>query len=94
MPKKEPLTTRIEIRCSEELKTRLTQVALMQGRSVSDIVVEAVFEKTNQIIKEQQIINLTVKEAQAFAHALANPPEPNQYLLEAGNHYKKMTEKK
>lgn len=85
MPRrKKSLTARIEVRCSEELKERLSYVAALQGRSVSDLMVEAASEKAAQLIAENQIISLAVSEGQAFAEALANPPAPNEYLLDSG----------
>jgi uncharacterized protein (DUF1778 family) len=54
-------------------------------------MVEAASEKANQLIAEHQIISLTLKEGLAFAEALANPPDPNEYLLRSGKIYKEMT---
>lgn len=85
---KKSLTARIEIRCSEDLKNRLNQVAEIQGRSISDFVVEAASEKANQFIMEHQVISLTLKQSKAFAEALTNPPAPNEYLMESGRLYK------
>ncbi len=94
MPRrKKSLTARIEVRCSEELKNLLSHVAALQGRSVSDLMVEAASEKATQLIAENQIISLTIAEGQAFAEALTNPPVPNEYLLESGRLYKEMTGK-
>lgn len=94
MPRqKEPLTARIEIRCSEELKEKLSHVAELQGRSLSDLIVEAASEKATQLIAEHQIINLTISESRAFARALCNPPQPNKYLLESGQIFKKLNSK-
>lgn len=84
-------TARIEVRCSEELKERLNHVAALQGRSVSDLIVQAASEKVTQLLTENQVINLTLQEGQAFAEALANPPAPNEYLMKSGQHYKDLT---
>ncbi len=89
--RKESMSARIEVRCSAELKEQICHVAALQGRTVSDLMIEAASEKAAQLIAENQIIKLALSESLAFADALDNPPSPNKYLSESGKIYKDLT---
>ena len=65
---------RIAFRLTEQLNARLERAAAISGRSQSDLITEAVSEKTNEIIREQSYLELTDRDMDALLEAIANPP--------------------
>ena len=74
MPAETTRTARIEARIAPESLVIVKRAAEIQGRSVSDFVVDAAQNAARRAIEETQIIRLAVEDQRAFAEALANPP--------------------
>jgi uncharacterized protein (DUF1778 family) len=72
---------RITFRISEELGRRLDQAVALSGRSQSDLIAEAIAEKTAAILERQHILELSDRDMDALLDAIANPPEPNDAML-------------
>ena len=62
----------------------------MQGRTLSDFIVQAASEMAMRVVQESQIITLTAKEQAAFVEALLNPPAPGPRLRAAVRRYRKV----
>lgn len=76
-------TSRIEARVNSETRTLLKRAAELQGRSMSDFVVNAAREAALETIEAMETIRLS-REAQAvFAKLLLDPPEPSDALKRA-----------
>jgi len=82
--------TRLEARISQRQKEIFQKAAAIQGRSLSDFVVDAVQQKAEQVIHDHEIIVLTEEDRKVFFEALLNPPEPNEKLREAFELYRTM----
>jgi uncharacterized protein (DUF1778 family) len=63
-------TARIEARISPDALIVVKRAADLQGRSVSDFVVDA----AQRAIEQSQIIRLSIEDQRAFADAILNPP--------------------
>ena len=83
---------RLEARIPARTKELLEQAARLEGRSLTDIVIEAIGAKARQIIQEHEAIDLGRDDQIRLAEALLHPPEatPGQkraarwYLEERG----------
>lgn len=76
-------TDRIEARVSPRTKEILVKAAAIQGRTLSDFVVDALLEKAERVIEAHEVIVLTEEDRRVFFEALRNPPPPNAALRKA-----------
>lgn len=74
---------RLEARISAELHTMLKQAAALEGRTLTDFVIDAVQAAARGAIERSQVIRLSIANQQAFANALISPPAPNEALKRA-----------
>jgi uncharacterized protein (DUF1778 family) len=83
-------TARLEARVRPETLAVVKRAAEIQGRSVSDFIVNAVQEAAHQAIEDVQIIRLSVEDQRLIAEALLNPPEPTAVLRKAFEHHRRL----
>ncbi len=74
MPQTRNRTSRIEARIAPEALLVVKRAAELQGRSVSDFVVDAAVNTAQKAIEETRIIRLAVEDQRAIAGAILNPP--------------------
>lgn len=74
---------RLEARISAELHAMLKQAAALEGRTLTDFVVDAVQAAARGSIERSQVIRLSLANQEAFANALISPPAPNEALKRA-----------
>lgn len=67
-------TARLEARIAPDALGMVRRAAELQGRSVSDFVVEAAREAAVKAIEDAQILRLSVTDQRLFQEALLNPP--------------------
>jgi uncharacterized protein (DUF1778 family) len=67
-------TARLEARISVELQKKLKRAAELQGRTVTDFVVDAVQEAAQRAIEAAQLIRLSQADQECFARVLLSPP--------------------
>jgi uncharacterized protein (DUF1778 family) len=80
-PRRVTKSRRIAFRLTEELGEQLERAVALSGRSQTDLITEAIAEKTSEVIREQYILELTDRDMDALLEAIANPPEPNDAML-------------
>lgn len=80
---------RLETRLPAEAKHQIEQAAALQGRSVSDFVVQAAMDQAHKVIEQQRLIKLTVDESVALAKLMMAEPKPNKKAIAAVSRYKK-----
>ncbi|MGB8839838.1 MAG: DUF1778 domain-containing protein [Aliidongia sp.] len=66
-------TARIEARIAPEALSVVKRAAELQGRSVSDFLVESAVTMAEKTIEETCLIRLAVEDQRAIAEALLNP---------------------
>src|SRR5579862_2559142 len=71
---------RLEFRITKKQKMLFQQAANLQGRSLSDFLASSAEKAAQEIIKENQIIQLSVEDSLSFAKAILNAPIPNSNL--------------
>ena len=80
---------RLEFRIPKNLKVLFQHAAAIQGKSLSDFLVTTAEKAANEVIRENQVIQLSIEDSIMFSKALVNPPKPNKILVSAYAAYKK-----
>lgn len=73
-------TVCLEVSLPAHVHAMLKHAAEIQGRTLTDFVVDAAFEAARQTIETTEIIRLSVEDQRRFAEIIINPPEPNAAL--------------
>ncbi|OBX06591.1 hypothetical protein QV08_09750 [Gallibacterium salpingitidis] len=76
-------TARFEARISEDVQRLLKRAATLEGRSLSDFVINAALLAAKETVEKNELIHLSIIDQQNFAEALIAPPELNQKMKEA-----------
>ncbi len=78
---------RVEARVTPEQKKLLERAAALEGRSLTDFVVNSAQAAAADTITRHELLKLTPEDQEAFVAALLNPPPPNHALREAAARY-------
>jgi uncharacterized protein (DUF1778 family) len=76
-------TARLEARISTDLHAMLKRAAELQGRTMTDFVVDAVQDAAQRAIEQAEVIRLSLADQECFAQALLSPPQPTPALERA-----------
>jgi len=66
-----------------EAKQQVDQAAAIQGRSISDFIVQAAIKEAAQVIEGQRIIRLTLEDSVALAELMHGEPKVNEASVAA-----------
>jgi len=80
-------TARIGARVTPELHQMLKRAADIQGRTLTDFLVTAAHEAALRVIKEKDIISLSLRDQKIIADSLLSPREISPGLRKATNIY-------
>ncbi len=83
-------TARLEARISTSLHSMLKRAAQLQGRTMTDFVIDAVQTAARSTIEKADLVSLTLADQEAFAQALLSPPKPKPALKRAFASRKKL----
>jgi uncharacterized protein (DUF1778 family) len=78
-----PQSARLEARISPDLHGAVKRAAEIQGRSVTDFVVDALQAAASQAISQADHVRMSLADQEAFARALIAPAKPNAALKRA-----------
>ena len=78
---------RLEARVSQYQKSLIQRAADLQGRSLSDFVVQSAQEAARKAIEETQVMRLSARDSKIFVEALLNPREPTEDMRAAARRY-------
>ncbi len=81
-------TARLEARVTEENKRLLLQAAELEGKSLTDFVVDAARTAATATLERHSVMKLSVRDCHVFVRALLNPPKPSANLRAAVVRYK------
>jgi uncharacterized protein (DUF1778 family) len=90
MPQEQNRTSRIEARIAPEALMIVKRAAELQGRSVSDFVVDSALNMAQKAIEETQIIRLAVEDQRAIAESILNPPPLTPAMERAIDRYRSL----
>ncbi len=83
-------TARIEARISPETLRVVKRAAELQGRSLSDFLVDSAVTMAHKTIEETQLIRLAVEDQEAVAKAILTPPPLAPAMERAISRYQKI----
>ena len=81
-------TARLEARITSAQKSIIERAAALEGRTVSDFVVNTVQQAAKAVIAEHEVLRLNDEESRAFIDRVLDPPEPNNALEQAARDYR------
>ena len=81
---------RLEARVSKEQKQFFQRAADLEGRSLTDFIIQAIQAAAHQTIERHGTLRLSSRDQQVFVKALLNPPKPGMRLRDAAARYKKI----
>ncbi|MGA7525240.1 MAG: DUF1778 domain-containing protein [Acidobacteriaceae bacterium] len=74
---------RLEARVPREIKALWERAAALQGKKMTEFVVNSAIEAAHRVLRESELADLTRHDRIAFVEALLNPPAPNARLRKA-----------
>ncbi|HVB16190.1 MAG TPA: DUF1778 domain-containing protein [Stellaceae bacterium] len=83
---------RLMARISADQKRLLQRAADIRGQTLTEFVVSAAQEAATRAIVDQEVIELSLRDSQAFAEGILNPPPVGPSLRAAARRYKKIME--
>jgi uncharacterized protein (DUF1778 family) len=90
MPQQSNRTARVEARISPDALALVKRAAEIQGRSVSEFIIDAAQEVAHRTIEETTIIRLSVEDQRRIAEAILDPPPPNDALRRAFDAHRRL----
>ncbi|PAY19143.1 hypothetical protein Enr13x_37370 [Stieleria neptunia] len=88
----EPKSARLDARLPEPVLELLRRAAAIQGRTLSDFVVNSAREAAERAISDHELLVLSAADQQQFADALLNPPPVAEPLRDAAKRYHEMVD--
>jgi uncharacterized protein (DUF1778 family) len=82
-------TYRFDARINEAQKLLIQRAADLEGRTMTDFVLDSARLAAERVIEKHDILTLTMRETEAFADAILNPAEPGPVLRRAARSYRK-----
>jgi uncharacterized protein (DUF1778 family) len=82
---------RLEARVTAEQKALIERAAALQGRTVTDFVLTSVQEAARRAIEDNQQLELSLRDSEAFVDALLNPQPVNERLRDTVRRYREIT---
>jgi uncharacterized protein (DUF1778 family) len=78
-----PTTERLEARVPAPIKDLIGRAASLEGVTLTDFVIATLQKSAAEVVREHEVLNLSVKDSAAFAKAMLAPPKPNRKLTQA-----------
>ena len=80
---------RFDARLNEEQKILIQRAADLEGRTMTDFVLHSAEAAAERTIEKRAMLVLTIRETNAFANAILNPPCPGSVLRQGAREYRK-----
>jgi uncharacterized protein (DUF1778 family) len=84
-----PKTYRFDARLNEEQKRIIQRAADLEGRTVTDFVLQSAQAAAERTIERRALLMLDARESVAFANAILSPAGPGPVLRKAAREYRK-----
>ena len=78
-----PTTERLEARVPAPIKELIGRAASLEGVTLTDFVIATLHKIAAEVVREHEVLNLSVKDSAAFAKTMLAPPKPNRKLTQA-----------
>ena len=90
MANPDPATARLEARIPQDLHALLRRAAEMEGRTITDFVIQAVQQAAQATLERSTVLRLSLADQEAFAKALLDPPPLAPALAKAFERRRKL----
>lgn len=87
LPKRK--SERLEARVTPELKRQIQHAADLVGRTVTDFTTSSLEEAVAKVIREHEVISVSMHDQEVFIRALFDTADPNDPLLRAKKSFDK-----
>lgn len=81
--KSKQATERLEARVPRAIKELIGRAASLEGQTLTDYVIATLQKNAAEVVREHEILRLSVQDSEAFAAAMLNAPKPNRKLRQA-----------
>ncbi len=78
-----PTTERLEARVPAPIKDLIGRAASLEGVTLTDFVIATLQRSAAEVVREHEVLNLSVRDSAAFAKAMLAPPKPSRKLTRA-----------
>jgi uncharacterized protein (DUF1778 family) len=78
-----PPTERLEARVPASIKELIGRAASLEGVTLTDFVIATLQRRAAEVVREHEVLNLSVRDSAAFARTMLAPPKPKRKLTEA-----------
>ena len=85
---------RLQARISSTQRELLQRAADLEGRTLSDFVVDSAQRRAEEVIREHEIIRLSPRDSRAFVESLLNPPAPSARMRALAARYQREVEER
>jgi uncharacterized protein (DUF1778 family) len=82
-------TYRFDARLNETQKVLIQRAADLEGRTMTDFVIQSAQAAAERTIQERARLVLSARETEAFVDAVLNPAKPGPVLRSAAKDYKR-----
>ena len=82
-------TYRFDARINEAQKLLIQRAANLEGRTMTDFVLDSAKTAAERVIERHDLLILTARETEAFVDAILNSAEPGLVLRRAARDYRK-----
>jgi uncharacterized protein (DUF1778 family) len=82
-------TYRFDARINEAQKLLIQRAADLEGRTMTDFVLDSAKAAAERVIERHDMLILTARETEAFVDAILNSAEPGPVLRRAARDYRK-----
>lgn len=84
---------RIYVRVNSKLKQRIQHAADLKGLDLTSYVISTLLADADKTVQENEVLQLSQRDREAFASAILNPPVASKELLAAAKRFKARTGK-
>lgn len=83
-----PTTERLEARVPAPIKALIGRAASLAGVTLTDFVIATLQRSAAEVVREHEVLNLSVRDSAAFAKTMLAAPRPNRKLTRAFAHHR------
>ena len=84
-------TYRFDARLNEEQKLLIQRAADLEGRTLTDFVLQSARTAAERAIERHAMLVLSARDTEAFVDAILSPAEPGLVLRQAAREYREKT---
>jgi uncharacterized protein (DUF1778 family) len=78
-----PPTERLEARVPTPIKELIGRAASLEGVTLTDFVIATLQRSAAEVVREHEVLSLSVRDSAAFAKTMLAPPKPKRKLTQA-----------